>query len=67
VASTDPKEVVKLEDALAKILNDEVPFYTPWIRQTYNVVSKRLGGTFELYSNDRDSSMGIVGWTMKKK
>jgi ABC-type transport system substrate-binding protein len=63
---TDPKEQDKLEDALAKIINDEVPFYTPWIRQTFNVVSKKLGGTFALYPNDRDSTMGITGWTMAK-
>ena len=65
---TDPKEVEKIEDALAKIINDEVPFYTPWIRQTYNVVvSKKLGGTFALYPNDRDSTMGITGWTIAAK
>ena len=64
---TDPKEQDKLEDALAKILNDEVPFYTPWIRQTFNVVSKKLGGTFALYPNDRDSTMGITGWTIAAK
>jgi cytochrome c556 len=62
---TDPKEIDKIEDALAKIINDEVPFYTPWIRQTFNVVSKKLGGTFALYPNDRDSSMGITGWRFK--
>jgi ABC-type transport system substrate-binding protein len=64
---TDPKEIDKIEDDLAKILNEEVPFYTPWIRQTYNVASKKLGGTFALYPNDRDSSMGIVGWEMATK
>jgi hypothetical protein len=30
------------------------------------VVSKKLGGTFALYPNDRDSTMGITGWTMAK-
>ena len=64
---TDPAEQDKIEDALAKIINDEVPFYIPWTRQTYNVVSKKLGGTFALYPNDRDSSMGVVGWEMATK
>ena len=67
ILETDPKEQDKIEDALAKILNDEVPFYNPWIRQTFNVVSKKLGGTFALYPNDRDSTMGITGWTMAAK
>lgn len=64
---TDPDEIIKIENELMKVINDEVPFYTPWIRQTYNVVSKRVGGTFQLYPNDRDSSMGIVGWTIAPK
>jgi peptide/nickel transport system substrate-binding protein len=64
---TDPDEVVKIENDLMKVLNDEVPFYTPWIRQTYNVISKRVGGNFALYPNDRDSSMGVVGWTIAPK
>jgi len=64
---TDPDEIVKIENDLMKVLNDEVPFYTPWLRQTYNVVSKRVGGNFELYPNDRDSSMGIAGWTIAPK
>jgi len=64
---TDAKEIVEIENQLMKVLNDEVPFYTPWIRQTYNVVSKRVGGGFQLYPNDRDSSMGIVSWTIAPK
>jgi ABC-type transport system substrate-binding protein len=64
---TDAKEADKIEDDIAKILNDEVPFYTPWVRQTFNVASKKLGGTFALYANDRDSSMGVVGWEMATK
>ena len=63
---TDAKEADKIEDDIAKILNDEVPFYTPWIRQTFNVASKKLGGSFALYANDRDSSMGVVDWVMSK-
>ena len=68
LATTNSKKLLtKIEDALAKVLNDEVPFYTPWIRQTYNVVSKKVGGTFALYPNDRDSTMGITGWTIAAK
>ena len=66
-AETDKEEIVKIENELMKLINDEVPFYTPWIRQTYNVVSKRVGGTFALYPNDRDSTMGVVGWTIAPK
>lgn len=64
---TDPDEVIKIENDLMKVLNDEVPFFTPWLRQTYNVISKRVGGGFQLYPNDRDSSMGIVNWTIAAK
>ena len=63
---TDPKEIDKIEDALAKIISDEVPFFTTWSKQALNVVSKKIGGTFRIYSNDRDSSMGIAGWTIGK-
>jgi ABC-type transport system substrate-binding protein len=65
-AETDPKEIDKIELALAKLISEEVPFFTTWSKQTLNVVSKKLGGTFKLYPNDRDSSMGIAGWTMSK-
>ena len=65
-AETDPKEVDKIEDALAKIVSEEVPFFTTWSKQTLNVVSKKIGGTFKLYPNDRDSAMGIAGWTISK-
>jgi peptide/nickel transport system substrate-binding protein len=65
-AETDPKEIDKIELALAKIINEEVPFFTTWSKQTLNVVSKKLGGTFKLYPNDRDSAMGIAGWTISK-
>jgi len=64
---TEPDEIVKIENSLMKVLNDEVPFYTPWVRQTYNVVSKRVGGGFKLYPNDRDSTMGIVDWIIPPK
>jgi peptide/nickel transport system substrate-binding protein len=64
---TEPDEIVKIENSLMKVLNDEVPFYTPWVRQTYNVVSKRVGGGFKLYPNDRDSTMGIVDWIISPK
>ena len=64
---TDPEEIVKIENDLMKILNDEVPFYNPWIRQTYNVISKRVGGKFQLYPNDRDSTMGVVDWLIAAK
>jgi ABC-type transport system substrate-binding protein len=62
---TDPKESDKIEDQLAKIIQDEVPFLTTWTKQTLNAVSKKLGGQFKLYPNDRDSAMGITGWTIK--
>lgn len=65
-AETDPKEVDKIELALAKIISEEVPFFTTWSKQTLNVVSKKIGGTFKLYPNDRDSAMGIAGWTISK-
>jgi len=62
---TDPKESDKIEDQLAKIIQEEVPFFTTWTKQTLNAVSKNLGGQFNLYPNDRDSAMGITGWTIK--
>jgi len=62
---TDKAEIAKIEDQLAKIVQDEMPFFTTWTKQTLNAVSKNLAGTFKLYPNDRDSSMGITGWQIK--
>lgn len=64
LAETDSAEQKKIEGKIAAIVNEQVPFMTTWEKQTFNAVSKKLGGKFALYANDRDSSFNIHEWTM---
>ena len=64
LAETDPAEQNKIEGKIADIVNDQVPFMTTWEKQTFNAISKKIGGKFALYSNDRDSSFNIHEWTI---
>lgn len=64
LAETDAAEQKKIEGKIAAIVNDQVPFMTTWEKQTFNAISKKLGGKFSLYANDRDSSFNIHEWVM---
>lgn len=61
--TTDPDERAELYAEAAKILNRDVPMFALWQPAVLDAWNSNLGGTFEVYSNDRDTGFGVVGWT----
>jgi peptide/nickel transport system substrate-binding protein len=48
----------------ALIINKNVPFATLWLNDNLDANASKLGGTFAIYSNDRDSLFNVEGWTL---
>ncbi len=67
LATTVPATQDAIKAKIAAIINTDVPFITIWEKQTLNAVSTRLGGSFALFANDRDSTFNVNGWTMAAK
>jgi peptide/nickel transport system substrate-binding protein len=64
--TSDPAERAEYYAEAAKILNRDVPMFALWQPAVLDAWNSNLGGTFEVYSNDRDTGFGVVGWTFTK-
>ncbi|MGI5238998.1 ABC transporter substrate-binding protein [Dactylosporangium sp. CA-139066] len=49
---------------VAQILNRDVPMVALWQTTTYNAWTGKLGGSFQVFANDRDSAFNVNGWTL---
>ncbi|MEV6926071.1 ABC transporter substrate-binding protein [Dactylosporangium sp. NPDC051485] len=49
---------------VAQILNRDVPMVALWQTTTYNAWTSKLGGSFQVFPNDRDSAFNVNGWTL---
>jgi peptide/nickel transport system substrate-binding protein len=63
-SSTD--EAVRAPDyaQIAKILNEDVPNLALWQTSSLDAYTTRLGGTFKIFSNDRDTFFDVANWTL---
>ena len=61
----DPTARDKIYSQIALLENQQLPQPALWQIDGLHAWSPKLGGTFALYSNARDSLFGIVGWTVK--
>jgi peptide/nickel transport system substrate-binding protein len=62
--TTDPAARVGLYKQAAQILNRDVPMVGLWQTTTYNIWTEKLGGSFQVFANERDSAFNINGWTL---
>jgi ABC-type transport system substrate-binding protein len=51
-------------DQAALIINKYAPMPALWLNDNLDAYSSKLGGTFAIFSNDRDSLFGVSGWTL---
>jgi peptide/nickel transport system substrate-binding protein len=49
---------------VAKILNQEVPELTLWQQSNLDAYTTKLGGSFKIFSNDRDTFFDVAHWTL---
>ncbi|MCA1646684.1 MAG: ABC transporter substrate-binding protein [Chloroflexi bacterium] len=63
----DPAARQGLYAQLASILNTDVPYLWLWKNSNFHVATTRLGGSFELYPNSRESFYQAYKWTLQPK
>jgi peptide/nickel transport system substrate-binding protein len=61
---TNPAQQTTVFDKIALYLNQQLPYASLWETDNLDAYTNKLGGTFSIYSNDRDSFFQVAGWTM---
>lgn len=65
-ARSSPDDAVRapVYAKIAKILNEDVPNLALWQTSSLDAYTERLGGTFAIFSNDRDTFFDVANWTL---
>jgi peptide/nickel transport system substrate-binding protein len=63
-SSSDEAKRAPYYAQIAKILNQDVPEITLWQQSNLDAYTSKLGGTFKIFSNDRDTFFNVAGWTL---
>jgi peptide/nickel transport system substrate-binding protein len=64
-ATADPEARDEAYHALALILNEDVPQINLYAPDLVMVATDRLGGTFDIHLNERETFMDVEGWTLE--
>jgi peptide/nickel transport system substrate-binding protein len=62
--STDDAVRAPFYQQIAKIHNTEVPYATLWMMSNLDAYTSKLGGSFKIFSNDRDTFFDVANWTL---
>jgi peptide/nickel transport system substrate-binding protein len=63
-SSTDDAVRAPVYAQIAKILNEDVPNLALWQTSSLDAYTTRLGGTFKIFSNDRDTFFDVANWQL---
>jgi peptide/nickel transport system substrate-binding protein len=63
---TDPQKQAAEYAKAAKILNTDLPYAGFFDSANLDAYTTKLGGTFNIYPNDRDTFFQVAGWTLAK-
>ena len=64
LSETNPKAIAATYAQAGKILNTDIPYATLWVTANLDAYTNKLGGSFKIFSNDRDSLFDIQHWTI---
>lgn len=63
-AATNVKTAAHIADEIGRIWNTQVPIWNMWSIDYLDAWSPKLGGSFHIFANDRDSFFNIWNWTL---
>jgi peptide/nickel transport system substrate-binding protein len=65
-AAINTKAQKRLYAQIGLLLNKQVPFPALWQTSNLDAWTNRLGGTFTVFPNDRDTAFNVSGWTLSQ-